>query len=75
MKTTKTVVATYGVKYEMFALEYFDDAVKEWLSAAGGWQDDFSIPGVFKDVRSAKSVAKQLARVTNKVVRVVKEEM
>ena len=73
MKTKVEVVKVYGVKYVAYYLEYFEEGVKEWLSAAGGWAEGVTVPGVIKDEAVARSIARGLSRTTGKVVRVVRE--
>lgn len=70
----QSVIAVYGVKYESFLIEYFEEHTKEWLIAVGKFPSGMSVQGFYKDEDAAKVVAQQLAKAENKVVRVIKEE-
>lgn len=72
---TKQVIATYGVKYITYQVEYRDGHTKEWLSAAGDWGGIEGVKALYDTEDSAKMVAKQLSRVTGKVTRVIKEDV
>lgn len=72
---TVKVIATYGIKYETYQIEYLDEQVKEWLNAAGDWAGMPNVKALYETEDAAKMVAQQLSKVTGKIVRVIKEEV